>query len=371
MVIKTSGTSFRNKIVWILFTLLVCTILLELGLRAKGYLPSNITDGFFEQHGKSYRLKKNFTKTVNIPSYSCTIHTNSYGFRDKTNESRGVGSRPYFVFLGESLTFGNGVDYEQSFVGLCGEFLEKHDFDAFNLAVGGHLFREQEDLFREFVASVPKKPACVIVCFSPGFIWGFESEYSDIAIKDGYLFDKKNWVIPYMRVLLGNISSAFCYFRDNIRKLQGELSNNNSRIALQILDSYSKKNRLYNPSVAAKLEARLDQFDDFIRSLGASMIYIYLPTSTDFGLKDLLSLAGANPDQYDFFLYYKLLKNHCQNHHLQLVDLYPPLRALYDKGEKLSFLQDAHYNGKANRVIGETISRFILEKIELDSLGNR
>jgi hypothetical protein len=371
MLIKTGGTSFRNKVIWILFTLLICTILLEIGLRAKGFSPSNITDGFFERHGKSYCLKKNFTKIVNIPSYSCIIHTNSYGFRDKTNESREVGSRPYFVFLGESLTFGNGVDYQQSFVGLCGEFLEKYGFDTFNLAVGGHLFREQEDLFREFANSIPKKPSCVIICFSPGFIWGFDSEYSDIIIKDGYLFDRKNWVIPYLRVLFGNMSSAYCYFRDNIRKLQGELSHNNARIALQILDSYSKKIPLSDPLVAAKLEARLDRFDALVRSQGASLIYVYLPTSTDFSLEALLSTAGADQDNYDFFFYYNLLRHHCHDHQLPLVDLYPSLKALYDKGEKLSFLQDAHYNVKANHVIGETISRFILEKTELGSLGNR
>lgn len=352
---KNVANVLRFALAIVFPTILFCLVILETGLRISGRLPSNTTDGFFESHKNSYRLRKNISKIVKAPGYSFTVHTNAYGFRDKRAGSRTVGLNPYLLFLGESLTFGNGVDYEQTFVGLIERALQKKSVDVVNLAVGGHRFLDQQEFFRDFMDSVSKKPTKVAICFSPLFMEGFDQPFTDIVVKNGYLFKKANWLIPYLRITLGNSSSAYCFFRDNIRKFQARLSDFNQIVARQLLCFYSKNNRLAIPSVADSLESSLKNLDDYIRSLGATPVYIYVPLSTDFGLADLIKQTGENPDSFNFRFYYGLLVRHCERNGMTLIDLSPALKRLYEKGEPINFIQDAHYNAVANQVIADTI----------------
>jgi hypothetical protein len=335
--------------------LIICLTIMEGGLRLSGRLPSNTTDGFFEAHNNSYRLKKNISKVVKAPGYSFNVYTNNLGFRDKQAGSRNIGQRPYVLILGESLTFGNGVDYEQSFTGLIGHAIEGQGLEVVNLAVGGHGFIDQWEFFHEIMAKVSTKPEKVLVCFSPLFINGFDRPFTDIVVKNGYLFKKGNWLIPYIRISLGNLSSAYCFFRDNLRKLQARYSDFNKTITQQLLEFYSVHNRLAERSVSADFETRLRELDDYIASLGAEAIFVYVPLSTDFGLPQLIKQSGEDPSLYDVHFYYKLLDSHCKKHGISLINLSPGLQGLFDKGEPLNFIQDAHYNEAANKVIADTI----------------
>jgi len=352
---KRAMTALRSVFIVVLPTLLFCLLVLEAGLRLSGRSPSNTTDGFFEPYKNSYRLRKDIAKTIKWPGYSYNVKTNALGFRDKALGPRTIGPNAYFLFLGESLTFGNGVDYEKTFAGLIGHALEKDHIDVVNLAVGGHGFLDQEELFHDFMASVTQKPAKVIICFSPLFIEGFDRPFTDIVVKNGYLFKKGKWLIPYIRIMLGDSSSAYSFFRDNIRKIQARLTDFNRIVARQLMDFYSVQNRLAEGSIADAFEASLQELDSYISSLGATSVYVYVPLSTDFGLSDLIKQSGEDPSQYDIRFYYGLLARHCEKGGTALIDLTPALKELYEKGEPINFIQDAHYNAVANQVIADTI----------------
>jgi len=349
----------RIKIFMALSTIVACIFIAEFALRATGRLPSNTTEGFFDQYGKSYRLKKNLTKIVNIPSYSYTLYTNSYGFRDEKPGPRKIGPDPYVVFLGDSMTFANGVDYRQSFVGVFGRLAANNNIETINMAVGGHHLLEQQDLFRDFMSEIASYPAKVILCFSSISIDGFDKSYSDILVKKGYLFEQSGWRLAYLRVLLGDSSAFYCFLRDNIRRIQAAHSNNKLLFAQAHLRFYRKGHRLTMPENVAKFEAILKEFDDFIRSLGAVPVYVYLPASPDLKLNDFLSQTGESPDSYDFLLPYRLLETHCRESRIQLINLLPVLKEKYDAGEQLNFMLDAHYNPQANELIGAALYKAV------------
>ncbi len=124
-----------GAIVW---TVLACLAGLEIGLRAVGRSPTNMAEGIADQYGDSFRLKKNITKTVKLPAFSYTVHTNEYGFRDASVGPKGLMGKPFDVFLGASDVFGNGVDFEDSFVGVFAQEASKRGIGVLNLAVGGH-----------------------------------------------------------------------------------------------------------------------------------------------------------------------------------------------------------------------------------------
>lgn len=352
---KTTGRGLHIALLAVFPTVLVCLVILEIGLRVIGRVPSNMSDGIFEKYNNSYRLKKNITKISRTPVYSCIIHINELGFRDAASGPRTLGPKPYDLFLGESLTFGNGLDYDETFVGLYAQSMKSRGTDVVNLAIGGHKFLDQEDLFRDFSRTATRMPSRVIICFSPLLIDGFDRPYTDIVIKNGYIFQKSNWLLPYVRIVMGNTSSAYCFFRDNIRKIQARVSNYNLAVARELMSFYAKDNRLVEPSVSERLESSLDRLDSLIDGVRADPVYIYLPLSTDFMLEDLVRQSGRDPNDYDVLFYYKLIEKHCKKRGIPLIDVSPALAELFKKGQVLNFVRDAHYNAAASRVIADSI----------------
>lgn len=357
---SSAGGSLRVGLLFAAGTLLACLAGLEAGLRLLGRLPSNTTDGIFEAHGSSYRLKKNATKLSRTPSFTCTIYTDSYGFRSAAPGARTLGPRPYLAFVGDSLTFANGVEYGDSFVGVFARRAERHGYDVVNLAVGGHRFSDQEDQLNDFLATAPREPSRVVVVFTAMFVNMFEERYSDLVVKNGYIFRKDAWLVPYLTVTLGNTSSAYCFFRDGIRRLQSRVFGSGPRGALELLEPFLRDAPSALPAFAERLEARLDRLDEAIRRAGATPTYVYLPSSADLRSNDLLSVAGRRREDYDFLRYRDLLERHCAREGVAFVDLLSRLQRRQAERGVLSFMQDMHYDAATNHDIGDALSDSIL-----------
>jgi hypothetical protein len=336
-------------------TLLVCVALLEVGLRMAGRLPSNTTEGIYEQHGKGYRLRRNLTKISRTPSFSHTIFTNQLGLRDRNPGHRTIVA-PYIAWVGDSITFANGVEYEESFVGVFDEKASKRGIGSVNLAVGGHRFTDQEGTLHEFLDAAPVKPSWVVVVFTATGITTFEQPYTDLLVRDGYLFPAKGWLVPYVTVILGNASSAYCFFRDGVRGVQARFSAGAPKSGLQTLDPlFSRKGPWAGTEVPARFEARLLRLDERIRRSGARPIYVYMPSGLDLRAKEFLALPGREADDYDFGLFLRLLEGHADGAGIRLVNLLPVVQPHQAAGEQLTFSQDPHYTVAANRVIGEAL----------------
>jgi hypothetical protein len=350
---KNSIHNFLEKMFVVMATIFVCLIFLEIGLRAFGRKPTNMADGIFEQSGDSYLLKKNITKVIKRPSSSYVTYTNSFGFRDSATGDRNLLEKPYFTFLGASQVFGNGVNYEQSFVGIFAGLAKNHGIEVLNLAVGGHYLYEQEELLINLAQSSPQKPSKVFICIVPKRLLDFDRENDNIFVKGGYLFKKKRWLIPYLKITASNRSSVYCFFRDNIRRLQVKLFNRYAGKIYNHLEVYSKKNRLVDPNLAKNLETHLNRFESYIYSLKATPIYVYLPIIDSYRLNDLMPKIGKNPENYDCAFFTKLMENHCEKHGIQFINLRTILKKHHDQGTQLRFKLDAHYNEHANRFVGE------------------
>lgn len=339
----------------VLPTVILCLAGLEVGLRVLGRLPSNTTDGFFEASAKSYRLRKNITKVSRSPSFTCTIHTNELGVRDRAPGPRPLAGKDYYAFVGDSLTFGNGVEYEESFVGVVGALAASRGVEVVNLAIGGHRLTDQEERLLDFLEAAPARPSHVVLMITSPLLDGFELRHSDVFIKNGYLFHRGSWIVPYLTVTLGNTSAAYSFLRDTIRKTQERFFPSGAKVARELISIYARDAALRRPEVAARLEARLTALDGEIRRYGATPIYVYLPSSADLRVGEFLKSTGGRPEDYDFELYRDLLAAHAAGAGLHFVDLTGPLEREHAKGERMSFAQDMHYNVPANRAIGEAL----------------
>jgi hypothetical protein len=353
--------ALRRGLTVVLPTLLACLVVLEVGLRLSGRPASNVTEGIFEAHaGNTYRLRRNMTKVSQTPSFRCVICTNSMGARDRAPGPIALGPGPYFTFIGDSLTFANGVDYDDSFVGVFATEARRQGMGVVNLAIGGHRSADQEQVLREFLASASPRPSWVVVVFTTRFISGFEELNTSSVVKSGYLFARDSWLFPYLLVMVGDTSAAYCFFRDAARKLQGRFLPWTVRAAADPIELLAKDGPGAGPDVAARFEAWLDGLDQEIHASGASPIYVYLPTSTDLRASELIAKTGRSPDHYDVHLYYDRLRRHTETSGVPLVDVSPTLQALLAKGERLNFTQDPHYDAATNHAIGKALTTPLL-----------
>lgn len=338
----------------VLPTLVVCAVALEVGLRAKGRLPSNVTDGIFVEHGESYRLKPNQSKLSNTPSYSCTVNTNALGLRDAVPGPRLL-ARRYVAWMGDSATFANGVEYEQSFVGLLGDRWQPLGVEVVNLAVGGHHIHEQEELLRDFVRAAPRRPEGVVVVFTPQLMALFDERYHGLVVRSGYIFQDRNWLPSYALVTLGNASSAYCFFRDGVRKLQARYLPARGGGGADLLGIYARTFPAVAPEATKRMEDRIDELDDQIRALGATPVHVYLPTAVDLRAGEILASDHLAAGDFALAHYRDALQRQSARGGVRFVDLTPPLRAEYAKGKALWFSQDMHYNAATHVVIADAL----------------
>ena len=68
---------------------------------------------------------------------------------------------------------------------------------------------------------------------------------------------------------------------------------------------------------------------------------------------DLKAKGKIDGSLFDTQFFADLIENYCKAEGVRYIDLHPPVQARYDKGEKLNFDADGHFNGPTSRIVGE------------------
>lgn len=349
-----------NNLCIIIVVVFLCIFILDQGLRFLGRLPSNTSIGELEQFDDSYRMKKNFVKLINWPSFTYYIITNSFGFRDSKIGEKKIKNNKYITFLGDSMTFAQGVDYEESFVGVFNKKVkENNGFEVLNMGIGGHHIYDQEKLFYDFVEKRNEKPSHVIICMNEHFVYLFENTHKNNFIKDGYLFNKKKWKFAYLKRMLDSKIAAYSFFRNHLRSLQTKYIKMKKEKSIPYLELYSKKNKMSDENIRKRLYSKLKQFDEYCNNFGVKTIYVYIPTADSFHFNNFLANYGEDENNYDVDLYEKIIKEYCENNAIEFYSIKSALEKQHKEGHMLRFKTDGHFNNFANKIIGE----YLYEKI--------
>jgi hypothetical protein len=352
--LSISRPSFIARSLFLAGTIVVCLGMLEAGLRISGrYLMDN-AEGYFAPAGISYGLKKNFSKQVVWPTMTFKVNTSDQGYRAAAPGPQNIGKRPYYVTLGASDVFGNGLDYESTFVGILAERLKnEHNMDLANLGVAGHHLIEQTEMFRHFLSTTPAPPKAVLVIFNPLFIGGYDDTHPTVTVRRGDLFEQKSWRIALLRKVLSNTSAAYCFFRDSIRQIQQRYTKGEDFALSFYIERFSAQHRIHRPEVAEGFLKELKKLDDLIRSVNATPIFVYCPPSGGFLLNDLMANGKLEKGLVDTQYFVDIVRKYADAQGVRFIDLHPPVQARYDKGEKLNFERDGHYNGPTSKIVGE------------------
>jgi hypothetical protein len=245
--------------------------------------------------------------------------------------------------------FANGVNYLDSFTGIFADLASEDNIEVLNMGIGGHHIVDQEKLLRDFTRDLERKPLKILLFLDPVFISTFDKEYKNIIVKSGYLFNERSWKLAFIRLIVSNTSSAYCFYRDNIRALQAKWTKMNVEDgdAPPYLKLYSKKNRMHKTDTINDFETKLNDIERYCQSMNAEIVYVYLPFADSYSFNTLLKQLGEDPEDYDVTFYVTLMEKYCKKKNL------PILQKHYDKGETLRFKRDPHYNEFTNRIVGE------------------
>ena len=339
---------------------MVCFLLLEIGLRVTGGRSFNISVGEYTQHGSSYRLQKNATIFHEWSTSTFTVNTNSLGARDRTVGEKDMCDRPYVVFIGDSQVFGLGVDYEESFVGVFADYAAEMGIEVLNLAVGGHFLLEQEELFRDMIKSLPKKPSVVFYTFNASSLNWFDSIHKGIVVKNGYLLSEATWKSAYVKMMLKNNLSIYVFFREAYWSLYRSWVGTNGEVRLpKHFALYSRESRLYDAKTVGQLEDHISQFQNYCDELGIRTVYLYVPIVDSLTIREMVTHLGKDPDDYDISIYERFMEDYCVRHGHLYFNPKSVLKEYYDQGEIMDLGRDPHYNEFSNSVVGE----YIIEQV--------
>jgi len=228
--------------------------------------------------------------------------------------------------------------------------------------VGGHHVSEQEDVLREFLAAAPRPPAQVVFVFTPQTLLLHDERYTDLMVRNGYLYPRRGWWSPWLRTTLGNASSAYCFFRDGIRRVQARLhATGESRDVLQVL---ARTHAPLPPGEEAALDAKLGELAALVRGSGARPVFVFLPTSLDLEKPETSAGARRKAVRMAAGAWADALARFCAAAGVPLVDLTPTLSAELERGWTMTFAEDPHY---VARVHAE-LARVLFERIAGDSV---
>jgi hypothetical protein len=348
--------SSRVRLLLVVATLLACLFALEVGLRVTGrYRLDRLDrlDGVFAQNGLSYGLRQNISRRVFWPNLTFVVNTDQYGTRARTAGPRDLRGKRYYAVIGASEVFGNGLDYEKTFVGVfAGKMAAKH-IETVNLGVGGHHLLEQDYRLREFIASVHTRPEVVVITLNPLLIGGYDEVGSNVVVRHGELFDRENWRLPFARTMMARASAVYCFFRDSIRNVQFRYFERPDYSLDFYVERYSRNHPIRTAAKEADLFKHLDELRDYIRSIGATPVVVYAPTSAEYLLDDLKQQGKLDASLFDTDYFEDVSRRYSEHAGVTFVSFRTLLRQRYLKGEKLNFDLDAHYNAPTSELVGE------------------
>jgi lysophospholipase L1-like esterase len=143
----------------LIISIIFCIGMLELGLRLTGIVQVGPHPPLIFQESSNPAISYELKSSIVRKAYRSTVKTNTLGLRSEERDP----SRPLFVTLGDSITFGYGVENDETIAAQ----LERQipDIQFLNAGVPGYHLGQETALYREKIAALD--PAGVIVVFHP------------------------------------------------------------------------------------------------------------------------------------------------------------------------------------------------------------
>ena len=150
------------------FGLLVATVVLffggiEAALRMTGLQTTKPNPPKIFQKSVDPKISYELKPGIQERAYRSTVTTNEQGFRITTHSSAHLSPHPFIVFLGDSITFGYGLEDDEAIPARIQKALPQ--YTIINTAVPGYNLKQQTAVYRKKIASL--MPEALVLIFHP------------------------------------------------------------------------------------------------------------------------------------------------------------------------------------------------------------
>ncbi|MEW5693565.1 MAG: hypothetical protein AB1765_09755 [Candidatus Hydrogenedentota bacterium] len=353
-------------------TILLCLILCELFLRK--FFPQLKYDyppgAFISNLERGYEYKPDYTGTIHSPDYEITFYIDKYGFRNYPNTQSSFTKTSVILGLGDSLTFGKGVRFEETYLSIISQSL---NVPVINAAVDGYGLSEELLLLKDKIDLV--NPSLILVGLT------LENDFDDIlrkkrVVQYGVLFEgedvenletKNIFVKTLDRIkmffsLHSDLYHLFKKFVKSNKTFQNILIKLGALIKPREVDDIPLSHRILFSISDDKTNLALKKVDNIVSEFKnisdenkSNLLFVLLPSIVQYNRKLVLSY-------YNRELCYHIpdtLISIFQKHNVPYLDLSPFFREAFNNDIQFTFQTDKHWNQKGHQIAGEAISLFI------------
>lgn len=308
---------------------------------------------FYSQNSElGWTITQNFKGNFYTSEFNTPVEINSEGLRDFEHSFEKPAGTYRILGLGDSFTFGYGVNFEATYLRLLEEQLNadgKKNFEIIKTGVPGYSLR-QEALFFETKA-IRYQPDMVTVGFDVND--HVDSLVPYFQIFDGFMVRNETIKKPFFR--------ARFFLTTHFRSLHLLFK------AFQMLEDYfwrgtdefhlkdEKLKKEFKEKALQFVDQKLGEMQRLCKERGIRLVVFYIPHRSQ-----------VHPDKFKKqpFAYFfedldKRLEQICEKYQIDYINLMPELIAKAKTGKMLHFNMDGHWNEEGHK----TAAAFLYEKL--------
>jgi lysophospholipase L1-like esterase len=345
----------------ILFALVLCEGLIW--LTPQKLLPSRLqelakrmalyrsTDGMFIADSELlFKIRPNYDAVVDHPDYHVRVKTglnlDGIGFRGGS-----LGGPAWAVAVGDSFTFGVGVEQEDTWVYLLAKALGR---EIANLAIPAQGPAQYTRVLKHYGFAI--RPKLVF--------YGFYFNDLDAANR---FYRMKRTLIPVSRYLrqYSALYNLVTESRPSVAADQPPTPQDAPSVtaddgAEQIRRTLERQNRNFEQ----RWQVTVKELDEALRvsqEAKIELVMLYLPSRWEISW-DAIKARNRLPDSLDIDRLRRTVVEYCGARKIACLDLTPVLKHEARQGKELYFPVDGHWNQQGNRIVAEALQKFLTAK---------
>jgi hypothetical protein len=293
--------------------------------------------------------------------YEAEVSINSLGLRDR---EYGEKAGPRNLFLGDSFTFGVGVDIAQTFVRLIEEQIGGNgNVECINGGRVGAGSDEYRHYAKRYVSKLT--PDAIVICIFPendfDDTWAFHYEKQipfrevngEVYIGDEPLARERKQPVG---ILFGN-SALYRFLR--LRLCRFPIGMNAYRKTW--LDVYLKEEPDWVRSATRLVFENLEAIGQICKDANISLALVLIPSRQDLDSRHwrrIITALRRPLEAYAPDKPFELLCHYGKEKEIPVLDLREPMRA---SGKMCHFKHDGHFNPLGHRIAAAAIAKFLIE----------
>ena len=327
------------------------------------------------------RLKPGVDVQVDAhPEFSYRIKTVPLTSPDTGFRDDGITGEPFAIVVGDSFTFGHGVDMRDGFV----ELLESSTgLDFANLGVFAYGSRQETEVLRRY--GIPLRPKLVLLCFYVNDIADnvfFEKRVAQLAR------ESRHPILSALRSFLHEHCISYELLKYALRvgvygtrasrgqKAHPPLEYNSGplRLRFDLKLSWCGPKLLENPTNRRGWTLTEESIRDahaMCEKAAARLVVVLIPFKEQVYWPIIKQKWPNVADQRDPDAAYVLVKKLCQRESIPVCDLAPVFKQQAGLRKQLYFRTDVHWNVAGHMLAAQTIKEFLVANHCVPALAKR